>query len=271
MSHASPPRPYLLFSPHRGLRYTAQRILASAGPVHTASSWNVFRRRASESLCAVAVIRLDDRDDQDAAELGRLRTAAPLIPLVVVTREDPEALRTLASVPIDEVVWLDEMPDGLEEAARLATERAWRRRMHWAFELSPDVPRSLRDALTLASGADVPFLTVSELALVVGVDRRTLWRNWRQVTGTRGARGLKEVLAWLALVRAARLRRGGVSWTNVAERLGLNREVLRRTARRLMDTDLRGLDRAGIGVVFERFERRVLTPLRHRAMRDRSS
>ena len=127
-----PARPLLLFSSDRDLRAEARRALAAAGPVRSAPSWAAFRKRATGSLCAVAVLP--------------------------------------------------------------------------------------------------------------------------------GARGKQEHAEEFAAL-----------WSAAADRLGVGPQALRRTSRSLMDTDFRGLDRAGIAAVFEGFERRVLIPLEERSPRDRVS
>jgi len=264
-------RPLLLFSPDRELGAEARHALAAAGPVRSASSWTAFRKQATGSLCAVAVLAGDGGMPEHTEELAAFRSAAPVVPLVLVTREDPEMLRTLAPVPVDEVVWLGEMPEALALAARRAVSRGWRRRMSWTFGLSAGVPRVLREALALAARAGVPFRSVSALGDAAGADRRTLWRAWREATDGEGARGLKEVLGWLLLLRAMRLRDGGLSWSAAADRLEVGPKALRRTSRSLMDVDLRGLGRAGIAAVVEGFERRVLIPLEKGHRRDRVS
>ena len=188
-------RPLLLFSPAPDLRAEARRALAAAGPVRISSSWAAFRKRATGSLCAVAVLPGARGEEEHAEELAALRSAAPVVPLVLVTREDPETLRTLAPVPVDEVVWLGEMPEALPPAARRAVARGWRRRMSWAFGLSAGVPRVLREALALAARAGVPLRSVSALAEAAGADRRTLWRAWRRATGGKGRAGSRRCSA----------------------------------------------------------------------------
>lgn len=262
-------RPIVLHAPEPTLEDRAREALSAAGPISAVRSWDEFLELGAAALCAVAVTT-DVRADHALDQLLAFVMASPDVPLVVVMRRDADELREIASVSVDEVVWIENITRHLASAVaraemaagrRRGGTRAYLRRTADQLRVSPDLARPLRRALERALNAEVPFSSVTMLARAAGCDRRTLWEAWRAALDGSSSPGLKEFLRWLTLLHALELRSGGMTWGAVAKQLLGSTEALRNAARSLMDTDLQGLDRAGQAALIETFEQRVLNPL----------
>ena len=233
--------------------------LDRVGGVRVAGSWDELRDGGSACECGVVLMpTLSNRTDR--LRLVALTFDYPSLPVVLVTRSDPPNLRHLKDLIVQEVIWEEEVPTDLARAVFRA--RAQRSALMTAQRLEgcEELPRDLRDALLFACHARPPIASVNQLCTVLGINRRTLWRRWKQAAGDTDLR-LQDFLAWILLLRAIGSRARGGAWSSIAEGLGVHPQTLAKTARRLTDDTLSGLSTAGAVPVWSRFEARMLTPL----------
>jgi hypothetical protein len=95
------------------------------------------------------------------------------------------------------------------------------------------IPQELRCAILLLLESPHPIRSEKELALRVGCDRTTLYRQWRDTLGPPTQMGMKDLIDWVLLVRAVTIRHTAKSWSEVATWLGMERPTLSRAAMRL--------------------------------------
>ncbi|MEP6690060.1 MAG: hypothetical protein ABJD07_02825 [Gemmatimonadaceae bacterium] len=173
-------------------------------------------RDASREL-PIVIVPTDDATEPDAAETG-----------------DASAARWCRVLPLawncsdDTLLWA-----AIQGSATLAALRVFDASLRAATHLRPP----LRDALLLASGGLEPVVSVGELAAALQTRRRVLWRGWRSTEALAGVR-LDDVIDWLLVLRAGVAHARGVSWTGVAETLGVDRHTLARAHRRLVGLPL---------------------------------
>lgn len=198
------------------------------------------------------------------ARMEALKRQEPAVPLLLITRRDPAVLRHLKNVVIEEVIWTDELDDGLALALRRAEgDRRLHRiavRLREASHLSP----TLVAALGRAALRRPPLTSVRDLAAEVGRDRRTLWHHWRESFDA-GASDLtpKGFLDWVLVLRARAAKTDDRSWSDVAGELGVHTRTLRRVAGRRLGAGLEGLADRDLEGLLEAFEREVMVPLLH--------
>lgn len=191
-----------------------------------------------------------------------LKQRDPAVPFLLVTRRDPDALRLLKNVVLEEVIWADEIDRQLPLALRrAAVERRLRdieERIRAASHLSP----TLVAALVRAARRRPPLTSVRELAAEVDRDRRTVWHHWRDAfeaeTDDLTPKGF---LDWVLVLRAGAAYVEGRSWKGVARELGVHTRTLRRVADRRLDATLDEMAARDTDELFERFEREVMGAL----------
>ncbi len=196
------------------------------------------------------------------ARMEALKQRDPTVPFLLITRRDPEVLRHLKNIVIEEVLWTDELDDGLTLALRRADgDRRLRRidaRLREASYLSP----TLVAALGRAALRRPPLTSVRDLAAEIDRDRRTLWHHWKESFDPRGNDLTpKGFLDWVLVLRARAARTEGRSWSDVARELGVHTRTLRRVAGRRLGAGLEELADRDLDGLLEVFEREVMVPL----------
>ncbi|MFP4623673.1 MAG: hypothetical protein ACLFRX_05790 [Gemmatimonadota bacterium] len=195
----------------------------------------IARHRQARGL----VVEVEDfRDWPHLESLPRLQRDPCLTPLVILTGRDPESLASLAPIPIERVVWrslpLSEVEAVFEDVfGRLDAAAA-----------VYDMPggRALRRALRRLFVEYPPPRTVEEWARRTCWDRRTLWAHWTAAFPHPPPARLQDLVGWGILLAAVARKRRGRSWQGVCRDLGIEPRRLARLSRRLLETDLRGLD-----------------------------
>jgi hypothetical protein len=240
------------------------RRLAAALPadqyVLTADRWSELERLVPRAACVVLCFRWL-REWQALARTAPAGASPAARPLVLATSKDADNARLLKGFRVDEVVWLDDVERELWPAVRGAESRGVLRRLGDALDGAASLPPLLRAALAHACRSAEPVRSVSELALAVGRDRRTLWRLWRGVHGGAPPLRLEDFLHWLLVLRGTASRRPRGSWTAVAREMRVHEHTLARAAAALAGRSLRELAAEGEAQVALRFEREVVGPL----------
>jgi hypothetical protein len=197
-----------------------------------------------------------------AGEFGQLRLLkqrAVRHPLILITRKEPESLRLLKDITLDDVIW----PSELNQLLLAAVQRACGQNLfrHIADEIqgmSTLHPR-VRTALALGCEAGIPFTSVEALASAVRCDRRTLWRAWASSSpAARPARRLEDLVGWLLLIRAVSLKSGGRGWSSIASEFRVSQRRLLRLSERLAGLSLSRALLLGPDQLYARFRDEVL-------------
>jgi tetratricopeptide (TPR) repeat protein len=226
----------------------------------TFNDWRKFERvAASMNVAVVALPSLADAGDRRA--LVELKSRAPLLPVVLVTRREADAPDSLTELHVDEVVWVGQVERDLRAASVRAASRTLLRWLAQSLARADHLPSKLREALVYACRTTRPVRSVTVLAEAVERHRTTLGRMWRDAVGEELLR-LEDFLAWLLLLRAVARRPRGMSWAAVADELDVHEQTLRETSRRLVGRRLDELaDASGQAWLVEQFARQVLDPL----------
>ena len=248
-----------IYSPDERTRKKLETAAPRGREVRPVDGWPELEALAADGAeCSVVAIpRLAAADD--ARRLAAFRARFPLHPVVLVTRGDIANARNLAGLPVDAVVWQEEVERELAPAVGRTCVLAGSRCFAAALRAAP-IPPALRAALARVACAEHPVRTVAALAEAAGCDRRTLWHQWRQ-TGAAGELRLQDFLHWLLLVRAAGAKTPRRPWSDVADDLGVHPHTLARLARQLVGLSLRELAAGGQAAVAERFQEEVLAKL----------
>lgn len=196
------------------------------------------------------------------ARMGALKERGAAVPFLLITRRDPEALRHLKNVVIEEVLWTDELGDELALALRRADGDRRLRRIDDRLREASRLPPTLVAALGRAALRRPPLTSVRDLAAEIDRDRRTLWHHWRESFDA-GPSDLtpKGFLDWVLVLRARAAKTGERSWSDVAAELGVHTRTLRRVAGRRLGAGLEGLADRDLEDLLEVFEREVMVPL----------
>ena len=233
--------------------------LDRVGGVRVAESWDELREAGPACECAVVLMpTLSSRTDR--LRLVALTAEFPALPVVLVTGSDPNNLRHLKDLLVQEVIWVEEAPTELARAVFRARTQRHALQTAQRIQTCPYLSNDLREALLFACHARPPIVSVNQLCTVLGINRRTLWRRWKEAAGDQELR-LQDFLAWLLLLRAIGNRPRSGAWSSVAEDLGVHPQTLAKTARRLTDDTLSGISSQLGPTVWARFEERMLTPL----------
>lgn len=170
------------------------------------------------------------RRDHFVGRLASFRHRFPFQPLVLVTRREAANVRRTRRILLDEIVWLGEVEERLLQAVGRSMANTFFGQLSRRFQGSKDLPPKLRGALVLACRCEEPVRSVTGLASALDCDRRTLWRQWKQVTSQAH---LKDLLAWMQLIQAVGERAQGHSVRGVARTLGLSAKSLGPLSKRL--------------------------------------
>lgn len=181
--------------------------------------------------------------------------------VVLVTTRDPDNARLARDLPIHELIWLCDIETELGAAVHRAGQR--RRIEHFAsqFEVAANIPLVLRRALALALRTSGSCMRVQDLAVMLGCDRRLLWRVWNRTYGPEARFRLEDVLGWVLLLRAASLKASGCGWSDIATELDVHQHTLGRLSQRLAGLTLRDLAEGGEAPLWALFESRVAQTL----------
>jgi hypothetical protein len=237
------------------------RIRASLGPTRTVAvceTWHVFERSAPSASCLVVVIEWL-RGGELVERLIQLRTGVPDQPLVLVTAKDADAVRQLSRIRVEEFVWPHEVERGLPAAVDRAAADTPLERIRRTLEGLQHFPPRLKRGLVAALVASRPLLRVEEAASAAGCDRRTLWRELRQLA--RPELRLQDLLDWIVLLRLGMMKSPGRKWSGIAGEVGVHEQSIGRMIHRLTGMTRRRFTTSGPSAVVALFEERVLTVL----------
>src|SRR5688572_4530815 len=236
------------------------RVRASLGPnrqVQVCETWHVFERTAPAAGCLVVVIEWL-RGGELVQRLVQLRAGVPHQPLVLVTAKDADAVRQLSRIRAEEFVWPHEVERGLAAAAERAAATSPLERIRRSVEGLERLPPRLKRGLVAALTDARPLLRVEEVAKAAGCDRRTLWRELRQLSP---ALRLQDLLDWIVLMRLGMMKVPGRKWSAIAGELGIHEHSIGRMIHRLTGMTQRRFTTSGPAVAVELFEARVLALL----------
>lgn len=195
-----------------------------------------FSRAAARARCLVAEVA--DLSDWNGLRTLKQLPRDPLItPLVVITDPDVENLCSVKDIVCTEIVWSTESPRVVAEAI---TEVLAQARVVGSLHWSEDLDGRVRRIVSLVTETTPPISSVQRLADLVGLDRRTLWAEWREVFGE-GFMPLSDLLRWIMLIRAVPMRQSGMSWRAVGKAIGVHEDTLFRIGRRFLDKTPREL------------------------------
>ena len=205
------------------------------------ADWARFDRMLAADTCGVVVVRWLE----DGPNLLRLvaLSSRRRAPLVLVTSKDADNVRLLKGVALEEVVWLSDLPASLGAAIHAARLSRPLLVLSRRIERNRSLVPVLRGALAAACRQPSPPTTVAALAGLAGVDRRVLWRAWRNRFGLEPPLRLEDVTAWLVIAHAASGKRPGRRWSAVAGDVGVHLSTLRRLIRRLCGLGLKDAGR----------------------------
>lgn len=224
------------------------------------SRWSTFERLLPTSRCAVLVIeRL-----HLAIEFQRLcalRRERDECPIVLVTRPEPEGLRLLKDLMVEEVIWLQELRHSLPVAVQRASTRHPLGAIAAEIQAADRLGPRLRSALVEACRSSMPVHSVVDLAGRCGCDRRTLWRAWNAAGPVSGHVRLEDVLGWIILIHAISIRTSGRGWSAVAAQLAINERRMYRLSERLLHVPLCRASEMGPRELVTRFRDEVISPL----------
>lgn len=228
-------------------------LVGRTGSVVPCADWSSLQRARSRARCSVLCVARLQRSPVFAEFVDAARHPG-VHPTVLVTDRDPDNLRLIRGVAVEEVVWPEEVGDALLPAIQRACSTGYLLRVAAAVESSPRLPLRLRAGLAHTCRSRLPVGSVKGLAAVLGVDRSTLCRQWLRGRREGTALRLEDFLDWLILLRAVGRRAPGRKWSAVAAELGVPERTLARTASRLLQQRLRELDCEHHECVVARFE-----------------
>lgn len=239
-----------------------QRVLSRARAllpkldVTTASTWGAVERSAAGATCVVLLL-VGPINSSEISRIQRLTARVPEVPIVLAVPKDPEFLRRLKRVPLEEVVWLERLKGELPSAVERARVGNFLERAARAFETAPHLPSKLRLALAHLCRTGKPIRSVTELARAIGGNRAALARNWRAAVGPVVSLRLEDFLHLRLLVAAALLRVSERNWSTTAAELRIETRILRRYAKTLVGLTLRQLAATGPSPVIRTFRSAV--------------
>jgi hypothetical protein len=236
----------------------AAEALHPAFTVERTVDWRAFECALPRSRCGLAVIECLDYTGE-FGQLRLLKQRAVRHPLILITRRDPESLRLLKDITLEEVIW----PSELNQMLLVAVQRACGNSLfsHIADEIQrmASLHPRVRAALALACGAAIPFTSVGDLAAAARCDRRTLWRAWAVSPPARTALRLEDLVGWILLIRAASMKSSGRGWSAIASEFKVSQRRLLRLSERLAGVSLSRLAVLGPDHLYQRFRDEVLS------------
>jgi hypothetical protein len=224
-------------------------------------TWPQFVRSVPVAECAVVVLL--DLANPAYQNLKRLRrSGSSLTPIVLVTSGLLQNARRLKDVVVEEVVWESEMEAKLRDAVSCARAAGLLSQLRIHIASATHLPPKVREALTYALTRDPPIRGVSELAVVVGQTRGSLWYQWNKAPRTlRPETSLQTVLDWILLLKAVATRSSGKSWKAAASDMSVHSDTLGSIAKKLTGKTLTDLGAMDFRVLFQRFEQVILATI----------
>jgi hypothetical protein len=249
----------VVYSDHPQQLSRLRAALPDEQPVVLTEEFRQVEYTAPTSHCAVVLIEWL-RSSPAFPRLSAFKTRHPQLPVVLVTRWDPENARQLKDVRVEEVVWYREIEQELPTAVHRVCvhEINGLRCMARPFEEAEHLPAALRTALAHACRSEVPVASVNELAAAVGSNRRTLWYQWRKAVGPSSRLRLQDFVHWTLLLRALGRKTPDRTWAAVAEDVGVHAHTLWRFARQLAGRTLPELAGEGQPELARRFREGVI-------------
>ena len=223
-----------------------------------ASPWDGVVERASRADAVIMVCR--KITDSWGRQLRYFTSQAPAVPLVLVTSPDAHGLALVSDLSLAGVVWLDEVEQRLPTVVAGIHLPSFLMRHAAQFERAVHLPPAVRRAFVYILRAVPPATRVSKLPERALASKSTLHREWASVFGKasgaavnqddalRGRR-IEDLVKLILLGHAIVLRRHGLSWSGVEERLGVSEKTLRRYVR-MIEGLSPGLTEAGDELVF---------------------
>lgn len=236
------------------------RLLEDLHPVEVFQEW--ARLYSHFSRIDAVLIAAPDPGAELFARMEALKRRDPVVPFLLITRRDPEALRHLKNLVIEEVLWADELEEELTLALRRSEGERRLRRVDTRLRSTTHLSPTLVAALARATRRRPPLTSVRDLAAEIDRDRRTLWHHWQESFDA-DASDLtpKGFLDWILALRAHAARTDGRSWKEVAGELGVHTRTLRRVAGRRLGAGLEELADRDLDDLFDVFDREVMAPL----------
>lgn len=250
---------YVVFSDDRDTLRSIENAFPRSEHVHATPDWHDFVFRAPLGECRVLGAQRAETCRRLSA-LGPQRVAE-MQPLILVAARTLDLAPALGQIAPADIVWLSDVEHTLWSVVRRATTGSVLVRIARSFATAESLAPLIREALARACTSDRPITTVAELGMVVGRDRRTMWRLWRQSTTGRQAPRLEDALHWLLLLRASLRKDRYVTWHTIAQSLHVHEHTLARSAQALMGTTLSCLTLQGAQPVTAQFVERVLRPI----------
>lgn len=224
------------------------------------SRWSTFERLLPTSRCGVLVIeRL--HLSIEFQRLCALRRERDECPIVLVTRPEPESLRLLKDLVVEEVLWLQELRHNLPMTVQRASIRHPLGAIAAEIQAVTSLGPRLRFALVEACRSNMPVHSVVDLASRCDCDRRTLWRAWNASGRPGNHIRLEDVLGWIILIHAISIRTSGRGWSAVAAQLAINERRIYRLSERLLHVPLCQASEIGSRELVTRFHSEVITPI----------
>lgn len=245
--------------------HAVERVRDALRPCRIDHAWHTWEDVCTLSLRAVPLVAIVPRiTSHEKRGIVRFRQRFPGHPIIVVTDRDVENVSSLASVAIDEFVWLSMIPESLMDAVHRASNGAFFQRLADRISSADHVHDVLRGALCRATLYPVPVRTIGELAELADRHAATLSRHWRATVPARGDFRMEDFLAWMILMRAAQRRDLEGSWRLAAAVVKVDVRTLRRNAARLTGMRLSQIGAMGFAGLATQCE----ADLRRRLMAD---
>jgi hypothetical protein len=235
----------MLFAPDRRVVPDIRGAIPPDQEVELINSVADLTRATPHADCSIAAI-LDLGASPATAHLAAFKMSNPNHPVILITEWEPDNARHLKNLQVDEVVWTEEIRRYLPEVVKEAccSDLNHVRCLAVPLEHAERLPAPLRRALAFACRHENPVHSINQLARVAGVNRRTLWQQWKSVVGGEPLR-LQDFLHWILLIRALGHKTPEMSWNTVAEEMGLGLGTLSRYAKQLTGKTLQELHAQG--------------------------
>lgn len=221
-----------------------------------ATSWESFCRASASAECGVVLIPWIGRDNT-LELLWHHASRYPQLALILITHNDAENARLIRSLPLADLLWIDEIEERLLPATMKGAQSRTALRTAGFLAHASSIPVGVRTALAAALRGEYTLRSISDLASFCGRDRRTLWYHWQQLPAADNV-PLKDMIRWIILIRAATLKTPSRKWSAIADELGIDTRSLGRWATRLAGLRLQQLAGTGLPTLLHHFHQRAL-------------
>lgn len=177
---------------------------------------------------------------EDYARVRWLKQKLPTVTFISLTHFSRSNVAAAVFCGVNEVVWIDEAEYSLEGAVRRACAANLLNTLARGTDECTTLPRSVAVAIGTLLRCNPPLVSVQQLSREIGFSNAaSLSRAFRSAALTTGSQvRLYDLIRLIVLFRAALYRFAGFSWTESANRLGVSRRRLRRTARDVLGRQL---------------------------------